>query len=341
MARVVCALGPDSAGTLVTDLIDSAQVRLDAAIYEVGPSYARVLAAAAAGGVALRVLLDAHAGANASSARRLARGCGRCRFLGGHPGSQAHWKLLVADANQVAVGTGNLIRRDAPLNPIPPGRPEDANPGTREWWAIVHGAPMLLRQATEVFETAWHEASAPPSAWAAAVAQPPAIGVPRPLAAPLELDVGDDRLELLSGGAAIGALLAATLERARTHFLCTVPYVHCATRPVRALLEALAAAAGRGVDVRLLLGTPPVPEDAEALAELRALSIRVMDPLRSTTGHAKGVVVDGAVIITSANWSAAGLGGNREAALVIEDHWAASYYADAHTRDWEVAAELG
>jgi phosphatidylserine/phosphatidylglycerophosphate/cardiolipin synthase-like enzyme len=341
MARVVCALGPDSAGTLLTDLIDSAQVRLDAAMYEVGPSYARILAAAAAGGVALRVLLDAHAGANASSARRLARGSGRCRVLGGQPGSEAHWKLLVADASRVAVGTGNLIRRDAPLNPIPPGRPEDARPGTREWWAIVEGAPRLLRQAAEVFDAAWREAGAAPSAWAAAAAQPPVVGVPRPLAAPLELDVADDRLELVFGGGDIAGFLAAALERARTRVVCTLPYVHCTTRPVRALLAALAAAAARGVDVRLLLGTPPAPEDATALTELRALSIRVMDPLRSTTGHAKGVVADGMVIITSANWSAAGLGGNREAALVIEDDRAAAYYADAQTRDWEVAAKLG
>jgi len=342
MAHLSCALGPDSAGGVVQDLIAGAHRRLDAAVYEVGPSYARAFAAAGARGVAVRILLDAHPGANASAARSLARSRARCRVLGGRPGSEAHWKLLVADAERVAVGTGNLVRRDAPANPIPPGPPEDARPGTREWWAVVDRAPAVASRASDMIETAWLQAGVPPRTWAAVAARPaiPVVGVPRPLVAPLELEVADSHLELLRGGAAIAELLCSRLARARTRALCTAPYAHCATRPVQALLDALAVAAARGVAARLLIGTPPAPADAAALARRRAPAIRVMDPLRSTTGHAKGAVVDGTVIITSANWSAAGLGGNLEAALVVDDPRAADYYAGAHTRDWEVATPL-
>jgi phosphatidylserine/phosphatidylglycerophosphate/cardiolipin synthase-like enzyme len=65
-----------------------------------------------------------------------------------------------------------------------------------------------------------------------------------------------------------------------------------------------------------------------------------MDPARSTSGHAKGAVVDGSALVSSANWSSAGLGANWEAALHIEHPGAAAYYAGAWRRDWETAVGL-
>jgi phosphatidylserine/phosphatidylglycerophosphate/cardiolipin synthase-like enzyme len=92
--------------------------------------------------------------------------------------------------------------------------------------------------------------------------------------------------------------------------------------------------------VRLLLGAAPDLRDAAALAAMRGLHVRVMDPARCTTGHAKGVVADSAALVTSANWSAAGLGGNRESALVLEDARAADWFAAAVERDWLLARGL-
>jgi phosphatidylserine/phosphatidylglycerophosphate/cardiolipin synthase-like enzyme len=66
-----------------------------------------------------------------------------------------------------------------------------------------------------------------------------------------------------------------------------------------------------------------------------------MDPARSTTGHAKGMVIDQAVVVTSANWSGAGLGGNREVALEIDAPPAAGYFAAALERDWAGSRPLG
>jgi phosphatidylserine/phosphatidylglycerophosphate/cardiolipin synthase-like enzyme len=65
-----------------------------------------------------------------------------------------------------------------------------------------------------------------------------------------------------------------------------------------------------------------------------------MDPARSTSGHAKGIVADGAALVSSANWSAAGLGGNWEAALRIDHAGAAAYYEAAWRRDWATALAL-
>jgi phosphatidylserine/phosphatidylglycerophosphate/cardiolipin synthase-like enzyme len=46
------------------------------------------------------------------------------------------------------------------------------------------------------------------------------------------------------------------------------------------------------------------------------------------------------VLVSSANWSVAGLGGNWEAALRVEHAGAAAYYAAAWRRDWETSLPL-
>jgi phosphatidylserine/phosphatidylglycerophosphate/cardiolipin synthase-like enzyme len=335
MAHCVLALGPDTAGGLLGDLIEGAASRVDAAIYEVGPSYSVRLARARQRGVAVRLLLDAHAGANSTTARLLRGSGAEVRVIGGHPGVEGHWKLLLIDGTTLAVGSGNLVHRDAP-------RPGGA--GTREWWAAVSGAPGLLRSARAVFGDAWREAKDPPPAWRRAVAPPPAVppvGVPRPAVPSLSLDVPEAALTLRVGGGEVATDLAARIAAATTRALVIAPYVHARVEAVRTLLDALAAAQARGVEVRMLLGTPPDPEDARALHALHpALPVRVMDPARCTTGHAKGLVADGCAVAGSANWSGAGLGGNREAALSIEDARAADWFGAALDRDWRVSRPL-
>lgn len=333
MAHCVLALGPDTAGAVLRDLVRQARERLDVAVYELGPGFAAEIAATRGQGASVRVLLDAHAGANSTSAAILAAGGVPCRVLGGHPGVEAHWKLLLGGGSRVAAGTGNLLRRDAP----PPGQA-----GTREWWVTVSGMPSLAEHAAAAFESAWAEAHPPPPAWRAAVPAPqaiPAVGVPKPASPSLHLDVPAARLRLELGGAQVAGLLAEQLAAARHRTLATAPYVHTHVAAVRALLDALGGAAARGAEVRLLLGNPPEPRDAEALARL-GLPVRVMDPARCTTGHAKGLVADAAVVVGSANWSGAGLDGNRESALLVEDRRAADWFAAALERDWRVSSEL-
>jgi phosphatidylserine/phosphatidylglycerophosphate/cardiolipin synthase-like enzyme len=105
------------------------------------------------------------------------------------------------------------------------------------------------------------------------------------------------------------------------------------------LLDQMAQARSRGVDCALLLGGIPAPGDVKGLAAL-PFEVRQMDPARSTSGHAKGIVADGAVLVSSANWSVAGLGGNWEAALRIDHAGAAAYYEAAWRRDWATALPL-
>jgi phosphatidylserine/phosphatidylglycerophosphate/cardiolipin synthase-like enzyme len=101
----------------------------------------------------------------------------------------------------------------------------------------------------------------------------------------------------------------------------------------------MSEASSRGVACALLLGGIPDPNDAARLAAL-PFTVRRMDPSRSTAGHAKGMVADRAVLVSSANWSAAGLGGNSEAALRVDHPGAAAYYAAAWRRDWETGLAI-
>jgi len=337
VAHCTLALGPDSAGALLHGLIDRARSRLDVAVYEAGPGYAAHIAASARRGVPTRVLLDAHAGANTTASEILAANGVECRVLGGHPGVEAHWKLLLT-GDALAAGTGNLLHRDAP---------EAGQPGTREWWVAVRGAPRLHAEALGAFDAAWQESHQPPAAWRRrpAALLPAAIspvGVPTPRRTPLDLDIPESRLSLATGGAVIAALLHERLAAARDRALVIVPYVHTHVEAVRALLDMLdTAARERGADVRLLLGTPPAEQDAAALlATPLHTRVRVMDPERCTTGHAKGLVADGAAVVGSANWSGAGLGGNRESALVLDDPRAADWFAAALEHDWAVGRPL-
>jgi phosphatidylserine/phosphatidylglycerophosphate/cardiolipin synthase-like enzyme len=330
-----CALGPDAAGTLLMRLLVGARCTIDAAIYEVGPSYRWALVRAAERGLRVRLALDAHVSdGNAATARGLIAAGGACR-VAGVGADAAHGKLLVVDST-VAVGTGNLIWRDAPRDPhlrLPPGGPPLA--GTREWWVTAAGSSRLRRAAGDAFDVHWRAATPPSTGWGAgAHLGTPATGMPVPQVAPRVLCTASRRLGLVIGGAKVGETLAVMISSARRRVLVTVPYVHHDAPPVRDLLDRLTRAWTRGVACAILIGGIPDPNDAARLAAL-PFAVRRMDPARSTSGHAKGMVADGSVLVASANWSAAGLGGNWEAALRIEHPGAAAYYAAAWRRDWE------
>src|SRR5207253_1576418 len=176
MTELTCALGPDNAGDVLSRLLREARMSIDAAVYEIGPSYRWMLASAVHRGVRVRLLLDNHASdGNALTALRVRDSGGECRVP---ERLQAHAKLLVIDERHLAVGTGNLIWRDAPRHAA-----DHAGmlAGTREWWAVVTRSPSLSRQARARFEEIWAQAAPPPARWEGAAPQvAPPVGVPRP-----------------------------------------------------------------------------------------------------------------------------------------------------------------
>jgi phosphatidylserine/phosphatidylglycerophosphate/cardiolipin synthase-like enzyme len=238
------------------------------------------------------------------------------------------------------VGTGNQIWRDAPRHPhgqLPPMAAPLA--GTREWWAIAASA-QLATAAGVRFRAEWQRASLPPPRWArAAAASVPPVGVPRPQVPPLRVNIEPGRLRLVTGGAAIAALLGSLITGAGRRALAVVPYVSADAPAAWALVRGLACARDRGVDARLLLGEQPAPGQ-RGMPATSGVDVRFMSPARSTVGHAKGLVADGVVVVSSANWSEPGLGTSFEAALAVDDAAAAAYYAAAWARDWSAALQL-
>jgi phosphatidylserine/phosphatidylglycerophosphate/cardiolipin synthase-like enzyme len=337
---LTCSLGPDAAGTMLSRLLRGARQSIDAALYEVGPSYRWELVRAAQRGVRVRLVLDAHlSDGNAATARELTAAGGGCR-VSGHGADAAHGKLIFSDAT-VAVGTGNLIWRDAPRDRhlrFPPSSIPLA--GTREWWVMASGSRGLGRAARRAFDEHWTTATQPPAGWSATPeTRAPNIGTPLPQVAPSSDRVPSRRLHLVIGGHAVGSTVRSMILTARRRVLVTVPYAHPGAPPVTGLFDLMARASARGVTCALLLGEVPDGGDAGLLQAL-PFEVRRMDPARSTSGHAKGAVADHSVLVSSANWSSPGLGGNWEAALRIDHPGAAAYYAAAWRRDWETGVAL-
>lgn len=100
--------------------------------------------------------------------------------------------------------------------------------------------------------------------------------------------------------------------------------------------DALIAAAGRGVEVRVILPLPTSGTDANASGRERLIAGGVqVHRLRSPYVHAKDILVDQTEgFIGSENISTASLDANREVGLVISDPSAIQALESTFNRDW-------
>ncbi|CQR50497.1 MULTISPECIES: phospholipase D-like domain-containing protein [Haloferax] len=113
-------------------------------------------------------------------------------------------------------------------------------------------------------------------------------------------------------------------------------------------VRALKRAAGRGVRVRLLLGSAWYDEEENrALADRlnewadetgNPLSVRLSRPGgRYGAIHAKGVVADDTALVGSLNWNRHSARENREVVLALSDPAAAAYFREAFAADWRAS----
>ena len=138
-------------------------------------------------------------------------------------------------------------------------------------------------------------------------------------------------------------------------------YLQCSAEywQVNPLLRALVEAAGRGVEVRVLMDSTDFDGDGEPD---NAPIVSYLNTLSSTMGlttlkarliwkgseatesvievlHNKGMVIDSErVLISSINWGQNSLTNNREAAVVLRGPPAASYYRQVFLWDWNQSA---
>lgn len=105
------------------------------------------------------------------------------------------------------------------------------------------------------------------------------------------------------------------------------------------LVDELLRAAGRGVRVRVL-------HQFGDLSDFRAravgLEVRAFAPHgRVMAPHAKGIIADDRVFVSSFNWGENSFTNNREAGLLLENATAASFFAASFEEDWRAAGASG
>lgn len=290
----------------VVDLVAQAQQEILAALSDLR-RYAgngatgellRALARAAGRGVRVRVLAEQRETAPAPEQRDA------LAYLEGQgvavrwdaPEVTLHAKFVVVDRRWVVVGsthwTMSALTRSVQLD-------------------LAIGSPDLGAAFAHFFELLWEGQlkalpQLPPPPW------------PQPAVVPL--------LDPPQGG--LHAQLIPDLIRRATESVQVVIYRLAyypayPDSPSNRVVDALCAAAARGVAVQVLLeGGEEFPDVAHgnriAASYLAACGVAVRVDCPGTTLHAKGLIVDGRdVLVTSANWSYASLVRNVEAGVVV------------------------
>lgn len=168
------------------------------------------------------------------------------------------------------------------------------------------------------------------------------------MTAPLRVGATGPAIGLVSDESyfdALHGLIASSIH----HCLANIFIVDLAPARDRALavddvLQALRAAAWRGVDVRLLLGGSrdnfEIAQMTDA-ARTRALELGI--PCRWITSvnvrgsHSKVVVVDDTVLLGSHNWSPGAFGGQTQDSVLIASPDLAAYLRASFDRRWAEA----
>lgn len=109
---------------------------------------------------------------------------------------------------------------------------------------------------------------------------------------------------------------------------------------VESPVTAMADAAYRGVDARLLLAATDAKDFIDELNSQSNIKASYQRSSGFATMHNKGVVVDDAVWVSSVNWTPNSFYNNRECGLVIRSAEVADWYADLFLEDWEANYDL-
>jgi len=134
----------------------------------------------------------------------------------------------------------------------------------------------------------------------------------------------------------------ALIKSARKRLYIQMQYVHPTSLPAdrgfTALVAAVADAVRRKVDVRLICSQyENTPQYVELMHEAGISGVlRVQDRV-----HNKGIVVDSkTVLVSSQNWSSAGVLQNRDAGMIIGHPGIAQFFEASFLQDWEDRADV-
>lgn len=347
---------PDHSFQVLTDAIAGARERLHLHVYEFRSAAladAVVAAKRAHPGLDVQVLVDANpvgAGdrdrhATADALRRIADVGGRVVLAGNGRYDDHHLKVLVVD-DAVAVQSENWVES---------GVPEDPSWGNRGWGALVEGAVMADWFAgwmaadraawdAQPFDLATFDATfeAPPRRVPRSGDYGPPVPTMRiegpvtvtPLVSPDHTQ--DPRRD------PVAAFLDTATRRIDVQQLDVTLVAANALGWVSddPWTAALAAAARRGVEVRVLAATPFSSDDdgnALALSWLadQGVDTGMLDRPGLSTLHNKAFVADDVLVLGSTNGNHHSRGANREVSLAIASPQAADWGRRLMEDDWD------
>lgn len=294
-----------------TGLIDSAEKTIDVSelYFKEDPAPLKIRAALARAvkrKVAVRVLLEDAIKENPKAAEEM-NSLGMAASLDS-PKRQNHNKFIVADGRAVLLGSTNLSEKSIMEN-------NEAN-------ALVTDAGIAAYYAA-YFEFLY----------GGCLGKPPRFEGKPPRALPL----GPKRYFF-----AVNDIISAPHKRIGVVMYNMRSYKGRKPNPAQKLILALAAAARKGTDVRVVLEKSGHDEELNASNEetaalLRAAGVKVRFDAPETITHAKLMVADSVAVLGSTNWGMAGFAKNEECNIETWDPKAVAAYWEYFETLWNAA----
>jgi hypothetical protein len=280
--------------------------------------------------------------------------------------SAYHIKVAVRDSAELWLSSGNWNNsnqpEDAPVtDPDPEHAAETFKKSDRDWHVVI--ASPQLAQLYEAYLLNDRQAALPAQGRAAEavdleafaeqafdLAETNPAAIPRPpqsFFAPLPVTERMTVQPLLTPDRApddrtgiYAEKMLQLISSARNSLYIQLQYIHPSNRAEDAaftdLLDAVAARAAAGIDVRIILSQW---QNTQWMERLQAAGIDT-GLVRIQHGvHNKGFVVDHQkVVVSSQNWSGQGVLENRDAGLIIDNATIAQYFEKIFLNDWDNVA---
>jgi len=278
--------------------------------------------------------------------------------------SAYHIKVIVRDGSAVWLSSGNLDNSNLP-DPAQPPATQDRD------WHVIAQDPALAALFTAYLENdlqvaSAHQAAVPaeiqravddarlklvedtrPLAPAPPPLRPRAAAAAAPVAAQTFSAISavitplltPDTLPGQPGTGAYQSRILALIASARTSLYLQMQYVETpaddAAGGFKQLLAAVLERLQQGIDVRIIESLEYGEVWAEKMKTLPDVDLTPAIRLQANV-HNKGIVVDShIVVVSSQNWSAAGVLQNRDAGLIIDNAPVAQYFQNVFLDDWK------
>ncbi len=357
----IAAVTPDAQTAVLHSLLANAEGSIDLAVYTLSSSpLVDDLVAARARFVQVRILLEGApvGGIDAEEWGAVQRLAGaEVHFMMNNTTLDiqeryryVHAKYAIIDGRTVVISSENWGPSAFPTWPAT---------GSRGWLVAITNSSLagyFSQVFAEDFDAQWRDIYTLAEMSVTPVPANPPSPDPRPAVFPPTTITGPFRATPVIGPDTdlADATILGAIRNATRSVHAEVFYAYPDWGPFPdAYLEALLAAARRGVEVRLLLDSSPynvedgdpnnntntvayvngvaAAEGLDAEAKLVNLAVHGF-----TQVHNKGLVIDGhAVLVSSINWNRNSASANREAGLLLENDDLGGYFESAFAWDWK------